>query len=995
MLIKVNGEYLEGQYDIDVERKVKLFEEAASTQGDVSYEIEVITTAKNKSIFELYAVNQSGKIIYSLIPATLESDIGQAVYFGNIRVNKKTKRFISCYFFSGNANWFNLLNFKIRGVDYFDSLDVDYTYDEVAIRETATSGIIYPVINTGTLSTRSYRYWIIDDFHPFVYVHSIIRELFNRTGLKLSGDILNEWRYTHAITSSNSEGTPQEEINSRSTSVNKSTTQTVSSVAVLVTFANTTGVYYPGDLWNTGTHRFTADYRMIIEVTLTATVTISINDFATIQFFKNGTVTGTSLQFGGTGSGSTGDTKSKTRTITLDPGDYIDFRASNSVDPMDIEAATVTIKPVKIFRAFTRFLLPDVTAAEFVSKFFALFNPVINYDSYSQTITVNLFKKVIRREPLDISKYIDTGEEIEENYDDILLNYGKLNNFLYEDSDTEAVEEYNKNNTVPFGGGQVDSGNEYLIDSADVLDSIFVAAIEDTENPFKTFLPHLDWRSLNEGITERDITITNSSGAIFTHTLTGQFSVGDLIRVENSTNDEYNGEWVITVIASSTTFRVGGIAYDSDATADITKLSVEVDKKDETALLLALPDYPIADFTNNANMYYGDSSGAIQNPATAYFYKPLQGLNIDDYTESLSFGTPEFNNTHQKTLIDDYWKDFELIVNDPVKVIAQFYFPISVYLKLFDSPLRLSTSNGVANYFCNLVVSYRASYLPCEVELIKISAHSQSTTYTSLPPTNDCGETFDTDYQNVLDYAISQNFTLPSCPQQSLQNQLVLDLKAAGIWSDLDIFYVFATDGDSDFARINWISPGTFTATAVNAPTFTENEGFTGDGSTSYLDTGWIPSTHAVNFTLNDASFFTYINNEIATSADIDLGAAETISIRNYLGVKRTGDVHVFAVNTGTLSSRGSAVSSLGFFQAQRTASNSQRILKDGSQVGLASSQASTSLPGVESIYIGAFAATGATGHSLAQFGMFGAGASLTGQESSLYTAWNTYFTSL
>ena len=59
---------------------------------------------------------------------------------------------------------------------------------------------------------------------------------------------------------------------------------------------------------------------------------------------------------------------------------------------------------------------------------------------------------------------------------------------------------------------------------------------------------------------------------------------------------------------------------------------------------------------------------------------------------------------------------------------------------------------------------------------------------------------YDSDYQAVLDYATTQGYTLPSSGQQTLQNQLVADLKDAGVWSKLDTFAVFATDGNEDFA---------------------------------------------------------------------------------------------------------------------------------------------------------------------------------------------------
>jgi hypothetical protein len=120
------------------------------------------------------------------------------------------------------------------------------------------------------------------------------------------------------------------------------------------------------------------------------------------------------------------------------------------------------------------------------------------------------------------------------------------------------------------------------------------------------------------------------------------------------------------------------------------------------------------------------------------------------------------------------------------------------------------------------------------------------------------GSSFDEDYQAVLDYATTQvpPYTLPSLSQQVLQNQLVIDLKDAGIWSKLDTFAVFATDGDSDFALIDWKRLSQYTA--VNSPTFTTNEGFKGNGVSAYLNNNFNPTTNGVNYTQNDASRYVY-----------------------------------------------------------------------------------------------------------------------------------------
>ena len=122
----------------------------------------------------------------------------------------------------------------------------------------------------------------------------------------------------------------------------------------------------------------------------------------------------------------------------------------------------------------------------------------------------------------------------------------------------------------------------------------------------------------------------------------------------------------------------------------------------------------------------------------------------------------------------------------------------------------------------------------------------------------------DADYQAILDRSTALGYTAPSASQQTLQNTLVTDLKTAGVWSKLDAFYLFATDGDSDFATLNWKTPASFQATKTNSPTFTANEGFTGDGVSAYLDTNLNQANDTTNYTQDDASFGVYAWNEIA-----------------------------------------------------------------------------------------------------------------------------------
>jgi hypothetical protein len=114
---------------------------------------------------------------------------------------------------------------------------------------------------------------------------------------------------------------------------------------------------------------------------------------------------------------------------------------------------------------------------------------------------------------------------------------------------------------------------------------------------------------------------------------------------------------------------------------------------------------------------------------------------------------------------------------------------------------------------------------------------------------------YDPDYQAVLNYATTQNYTKPSFAQRGLQNQLVIDLKDAGIWNKLDTFAVFATDGDEDFALIDWKRVTNYTA--VNSPSFTPNQGFKGNGFSNFINANF-NDTDVINYSQDSASIGVY-----------------------------------------------------------------------------------------------------------------------------------------
>jgi hypothetical protein len=254
---------------------------------------------------------------------------------------------------------------------------------------------------------------------------------------------------------------------------------------------------------------------------------------------------------------------------------------------------------------------------------------------------------------------------------------------------------------------------------------------------------------------------------------------------------------------------------------------------------------------------------------------------------------------------------------------------------------------------------------------------------------------FDADYTAILNYATTQGYTLPSVSQRIKQNKLVLDLKSYNIWSKLDSFSVFATDGNSNFALIDWKRLSQLTA--VNSPTFTSNQGFTGNGASSYINTNFNPNANGVNLTLNSTSYgFYYRIGSSAVgvgSGNYIVGNSNGLYINPLTGASppylmRSWNNSTSGVNAGTTTNR------VGLFHTDRNNSSNIYHIKDG--VELANPTLSSNTRPNGNLYLlAALYAGNAVEFGNEQISMYFAGGSLYSQRSDLNTAWTTYINSL
>lgn len=128
-------------------------------------------------------------------------------------------------------------------------------------------------------------------------------------------------------------------------------------------------------------------------------------------------------------------------------------------------------------------------------------------------------------------------------------------------------------------------------------------------------------------------------------------------------------------------------------------------------------------------------------------------------------------------------------------------------------------------------------------------------------------------------------------------------------------------------ARTSLANPTSTIITAVNSPTFTASQGYTGNGSTSYLNTNYNPTTNGVKYTLNSASLYVYSRTNL-NSFKIDIGHANTTS-NSELDIRDSGSFYR-SINQLGLVSGVAVVNSLGLFSGVRIGATDVRSYRNG-----------------------------------------------------------------
>ena len=233
-------------------------------------------------------------------------------------------------------------------------------------------------------------------------------------------------------------------------------------------------------------------------------------------------------------------------------------------------------------------------------------------------------------------------------------------------------------------------------------------------------------------------------------------------------------------------------------------------------------------------------------------------------------------------------------------------------------------------------------------------------------------------YQTVYDSLT----TPPHDTVASAQNTMISSIVSPGTWAKLDVFVFYAqsTNGGGE-ALINWINPGTGDASLVGGVTFTANEGITPNGSTTYSNTNYNPSSDAVQYTLNSCSIGCYIRNDIQSGGTV-FGARDATARTVLYPYHTSGDQTFEYINNTSV--KNTAVSdSQGMYIITRTASDVHTTYKNGS--GSSGGQVSNAIPNAV-FFVGGTNNSGLSDEGTWQVACWFAGGGLTESDANVIT---------
>ena len=728
-----DNEYLEyNGTDIPITKQVASIYDF-KIKGDVSLNFKIPNNATNRKVLGYYGAMDLNKPALSKKAFNIVRN-GNFLMSGFIVIQADDTKDLDCFFMSGNANWFNAFKDNIADIDMND-----FTVKTTAIpgRISASSGIVYPIVDYAYNGLKTGNWFVAlayeaDEFDgehypeilPCVYLHSIVTKLANYANVKIEGDVMTDPNYLNIVITPYSANPrwPDSFVNASYMELTRTTNQTMVGGGYdqieydVISYGDT-------NRYNTSTWAYTAFVTATYKVEFD--MDFSVDQAYAFRGYVDGVYTGSKAYDTKGIQGTTGVTQIwvnlvKGEVLTLYVQGTANFDiVANSTIRISIEEEVYTPWQLSSFAGTfvsANCILKDLKGIDLIKAINVLFGAESVYDVSSKTLSINKIDA------------INTYEDWSEYYISHRINHStgvaKHNYITYANVADEDITRYNSTTNKKFASADIEVNTD-IMELRDIA-SLPFGPCRDVVNTKLWQMPYVPLVTLSIDETFAFTGVSNNGGkAQFTGTGFGTFYASQVVYVESSVTETYNGFHILDPTGPGG----GGIAINSTTdyvhteSGRISSLKVSL-KDSSNRLLFSIPSYAVSDISPTLSDYdYRDQSVGTTNNTTLHapwFYKQPNGVTFDDLKTSLAFDDlvgVVYNNV---TMSELYHSKIKKMISSP-KILTTLRLPEAVF-KSFNSGkfINLNTKDLQGSFYVNKIDNYLGAKDTVEVELIRI-----------------------------------------------------------------------------------------------------------------------------------------------------------------------------------------------------------------------------------------------------------------------------------
>lgn len=720
--LQLNGEFAM------TKQSVSIF--SGSIKGDVSVNFQVDNNSVNREILNYKGPQMLNQVAFTKQAFNRVRD-GNILDRGYIVIQDDDTETLSCFYVSGNSNWFQLLQGLITELDFSgitNGKSYVKNFNRTVVVATSSEGITFPFIDWCFGKKKGdYFYteadasecWVdvnndvlqpLIQFYPCFYIHSLVAEIFNQEYIKKDGNLFSDALYkTLALppTDGLMKRDPFKKV-----LLNGSSQTYSAGVGVYEKIKGLTLRQSDPTTWDDNLKRFIIP----IQAIATVSVTLTSGTATRVKVYKNGIASGINQTV-------TLGIKLKLQikdffTSADRPGDYYEIYTTSTGSPFsaafDIE---YEIPEIVLFDDYIDPInfLPDLQSIDVIKFLITFFGCAVYFDSTSNTITITIIEKLKLEDAYDWSEfYISHKSEYTENAAHNFINWSNA-------SDTTIVK-YNQTHTLKFGDGDLQTPNT-LLDQKQIAQLPFEpsSASFGFNGVYSLEIPLINLVDDGEPIEFTGIGLDAAgppNRSFFnTAAATGILYNNEVVRITNS-DGENIGYYVAVVLGAPT----GGgeliiFPFTSTDSGKIWRQRISY-KTLKPRVISIKPGASISEFSQTI-LYGGNTGGLGILRATndyAAFTKNYTGLPIDQWKNNLAIDNPDSGNFTDPTIKELYFNKIgRFIKNPPIRIIMKL--PEAEYQRYkFDQFIYIKTEKLTGYFFVDVIGNYVDSSTPVEIK---------------------------------------------------------------------------------------------------------------------------------------------------------------------------------------------------------------------------------------------------------------------------------------